>query len=351
MVLTISSDSSGLGVTKLPYCIETRNLTKSYPVITGYSGLFMHPFRKKEITAIRNVNIQIKKGELFGLLGSNGAGKTTLIKILCTLVLPTSGSAFVNGLEVTKDEKKIRRIIGYVVSDERSFYWRLTGRQNLTFFAKLNNIHRHEAQTRIENLLSFMELARDADRMFKDYSTGMRQKLAIARGLLTAPDIIFMDEPTNGLDPVSAQRLRKLIREKLVEEEKKTVIFATHNLHEAEELCNRIAIIHKGEVKIAGIVDEIKREFDSEKRYVIELKCPETLLLDRIHHIAPVKKVAAIQDGHSGDIVQIEIKTSDSNGDIFQIVKEIVNMGGKICSFYEKEISLGELFSKVVERK
>lgn len=313
----------------------------------------MHPFRKKETTAIRNVNIQIKKGELFGLLGSNGAGKTTLIKILCTLVLPSAGSAFVNGLEVTRDEKKIRKIIGYVVSNERSFYWRLTGRQNLTFFAKLNNIPRHEARVRIEHLLSFMELTRDANRMFKDYSTGMRQKLAIARGLLTDPEIIFMDEPTNGLDPVSAQKLRKLVKEKFVEEEKKTVIFATHNLHEAEELCDRIAIIHNGEVKVAGIVGDIKREFNSEKGYVIELKRPETDLLERIYRIAHVKKVVKTKDGSLPDTIQIEIKTETREGheDVFQIIKEIVDMGGKICSFYEKEISLREMFSRVVEKR
>lgn len=206
---------------------------------------------------------------------------------------------------------------------------------------------------RIEHLLSFMELTRDANRMFKDYSTGMRQKLAIARGLLTDPEIIFMDEPTNGLDPVSAQKLRKLVKEKFVEEEKKTVIFATHNLHEAEELCDRIAIIHNGEVKVAGIVGDIKREFNSEKGYVIELKRPETDLLERIYRIAHVKKVVKTKDGSLPDTIQIEIKTETREGheDVFQIIKEIVDMGGKICSFYKKEISLREMFSRVVEKK
>lgn len=263
------------------YCIETDNLTKKYPVIKGYGGLLLHPFRKKEIVAVNKVNIQIKKGELFGLLGSNGAGKTTLIKILCTLVLPTSGRAFVNGMKVTKDGKRIRKIIGYVVGDERSFYWRLTGRQNLKFFAKLNNIAHREAGLRIEKLLSDTELTRDADKMVKDYSTGMRKKLAIARGLLTNPEIIFMDEPTNGLDPISAQKVRRLIREKFVGEEKKTVVFATHNLHEAEELCDRIAIIHGGEEQISGTVEEIKRKFNSDKKYIIELRRPEASILKK----------------------------------------------------------------------
>ncbi len=335
----------------MSYCIETYNLTKRFPVIKGYRDLLLHPFRKKEITALSNVNIQMKRGELFGLLGPNGAGKTTLIKILCTLVLPTSGRAFVGGLDVAKDGRKIRRTIGYVVGDERSFYWRLTGKQNLRFFAKLNNISNREANLRIERLLDFMELTRDADRMFKDYSSGMRQKLAIARGLLTDPEIIFMDEPTRSLDPPTAQNLRKLIREKLVEEEKRTVVFATHNLQEAEELCDQIAIINKGEVKISGTVGEIKREMSSDKRYVIRLKGPENGLLERIYNIIPVKKVTPIPDSSlsKSNNIQIEVEAIDGDGSISQVVKEIVDMGGKIYSFYEKEVSLGEFFSKVVD--
>ncbi len=333
----------------MSYCIETHNLTKRFPVIKGYRDLLLHPFRKNEITALEDVNIQIKKGELFGLLGPNGAGKTTLLKILCTLVLPTSGSAFVNGLDVTRNGKKIRRIISYVVSDERSFYWRLTGRQNLKFFAKLNNISNREAMPNIERLLEFMELTRDADRMFKDYSTGMRQKLAISRGLLTDPEVIFMDEPTRSLDPLTNQNLRKLIKEKIVGAEKKTVVFATHNLQEAEELCDRIAIIHKGELKVAGEVREIKKEFNSAKRYVIKLKNPGNGLLKKIYNIPSIKEITPIWNVPLPNSVQIEIETSDGDGKISRVIKEIVDMEGEICSFYEKEISMEELFSKIID--
>ena len=333
----------------MSYCIETYNLIKRFPVIKGYRDLLLHPFKKREITALSNVNIQITKGELFGLLGPNGAGKTTLIKILCTLLLPTSGRACVNGLDVTKDGKKIRRTIGYVVSDERSFYWRLTGRQNLKFFAKLNNIPNREAELRIERLLNFMELTRDADRMFKDYPTGMRQKLAIARGLLTDPEIIFMDEPTRSLDPPTAQNLRKLIKEKIVGEEKKTVVIATHNLQEAEDLCDRIAIIYKGEVKDTGIMEETKREMSSNKRYVIRLKNPENGLLERICNMTSIKEFTPISNSSLPNGIQIEIEAIDGDGNISQLIKEIVDIGGKIYSFNEKEISLGDLFLKVVD--
>ncbi|HHT9138937.1 MAG TPA: ABC transporter ATP-binding protein [Candidatus Wunengus sp. YC60] len=254
----------------MPYCIETHTLTKRYPIIKGYGSLFLHPFKRREFTALNNVTISIEKGVFFGLLGQNGAGKTTLIKIFCTLVLPTTGKAVVNGFDVSKDGGKIRRLIGCIAGDDRSFYWRLTGRQNLRFFARLNNLTGREAETRINSLLEILEFAPDADRMFKDYSTGMRRKVAIARGLLTNPEIIFMDEPTSGIDPVTARKLRRFIREKLVLEEKRTVIFATHNLHEAEELCDRVAILHKGEIKVTGTISELKKEFASGKRYIVK---------------------------------------------------------------------------------
>lgn len=333
---------------KLPYSIETYNLTKRYPVTRGYKDLLFRPFEKKEVTALNNINIQIKKGELVGLLGPNGAGKTTLIKILCTLVLPSSGKVFINGFEVEKDEGKIKKIIGLCVDDERSFYWRLTGRQNLKFFAKLNNISGKESEDRIKHLLEFVDLTHEADRMFKDYSTGMRQKLAIARGLLTDPEIIFMDEPTNGLDPITAQKVIKFIREKLVEEEKKTVVFASHNLHEVEILCNRIIVIDKGMVKITGGIGEIKRTFCSDKKYRIDLKGTQNGLLEKIQNIPVIHKITTISDNNTTDSIQIEIEMKPGVGDISQVVGEIITMGGKICSLYEKETSLRELFARII---
>ncbi len=168
---------------KMTYCIETEDLSHRFSVIKSYRDLLLHPFAKKEITALREITVGVRKGELFALLGPNGAGKTTLIKILSTLILPSSGKAFVNGLDVTKHDREVRKKIGYVVADERSFYWRLTGRQNLRFFAALNNLAPGDTAGRIRSLFGLVGLEQDADRMFKDYSSGMRQKLAIARGL------------------------------------------------------------------------------------------------------------------------------------------------------------------------
>ncbi len=235
------------------YSIEIHNLSKNFPLLKTYSDIVLHPFTKRETVVLRNINLKVKQGELFGLLGTNGAGKTTLLKILCTLVLPSSGYALVQGLDVTQQAKHVKRLIGYVISDERSFYWRLTGKQNLLFFARLNNV----SPEKISYLLESVGLSeREAAKWFKDYSTGMRKKLAIARGLLTDPEILIMDEPANGLDPLAAMRLQSLIREQLVEKQHKTVIMATHDLQQVEAICDRIAILDKGEVKTCGKVGD-----------------------------------------------------------------------------------------------
>ena len=331
--------------------IEAVNLTKKFPITKSYRDIILNPFRKNVVTALRQVNISIKKGELFALLGSNGAGKTTLIKVFCTLVLPTSGKAFVNGLDVTTSGKDIRKKIGYVLSDERSFYWRLTGRQNLKFFAILNNIPKCEIERCTQKVLHCVGLSQHTNQRFKDYSTGMRKKLAIARGLIVNPEILFMDEPTSGLDPLIAENIRNLIKKKLVEEEKKTVILTTHNLKEAEELCDRLAVIDKGEIKAVGTVEELKRQVGSYKRYVVRLKSLHHGILKKIERMNNVKQVVAASNGSPSTVPQIEIEISNDNGTGPHLIREIMSAGGDICSFYEKQLSLEELYPKILDFK
>jgi len=331
----------------VPSAIETYNLTKRFPVIKRYRDLLVHPFRRKEITALHNVNLKVEQGELFALIGPNGAGKTTLIKTLCTLILPTSGEAFINGLEVARHGNKIRKLIGYVVDDERSFYWRLSGKQNLYFFAKLNNMNSKEAEEKIKRLLHFMELTADADRLFKDYSTGMRQKLAIARGLLTDPEIIFMDEPTNGLDPLTAQNLKTLVKNTLVKADGKTVILATHNLQDVEDLCDRIAFINKGEIQFSGTMENIRMKFKQDKVYVMKLKGHNEELLTRIQNMSLIKGFNL--SNSRADCIEIEVEVTDGSNNVTRVVKEIIDQGGEFLSLYEKDSSLKDLFSRIID--
>ena len=240
------------------YSIETQDLTKKFFKQKGITDLFLHPLQREAFTSLDSVSIRVKEGEVFGIIGPNGAGKTTLIKILCTLIIPTSGKAYVNGYNVMDESAQVRRSLGFVTTDERSFYWRLTARQNLLFFASLHNLHGQKAQERVGELLETVRLSGRADELFMGYSAGMKQKLAIARGLLNDPRVLFMDEPTRSLDPGAAQNLRDFIKEYIVNEQGKTVFLCTHNLDEAEQLCHRVAIFDEGKIKVAASPQELK---------------------------------------------------------------------------------------------
>lgn len=233
----------------MEYAIKTEYLTKEFVNAKSWSNLLSKPFQKEKILlAVNNVSLEVKKGEIFCLLGKNGAGKTTLIKLLCTLILPTRGNAYVNGYNIAKDDKKVRSTIGLVTGEERSFYWRLTGRQNLSFFASLYDLSRDSADNRIEALSKLLKIDY-MDKKVGAYSQGMRQRLAIVRCLINDPEVIFMDEPTKSLDPVASQEIRVFIKETLICQQRKTVFFSTHDLIEAKFLASRLAVMEKGEIK------------------------------------------------------------------------------------------------------
>ena len=329
----------------MAYIIETFNLTKKFVHVKGFTELLLHPFRKREVIAFKDVSIKVKEGEIFGILGPNGAGKTTLIKVLCTLILPTSGKAFVDGHDIVKEEKEVKASIGLITGEERSFYWRLTGRQNLKFFAYLYNLSPSEAQKRIDEVLEFVGLKEKADDKFYSYSAGMKQRLAIARGLLNDPKILFMDEPTKNLDPIAAQNLRDFIK-KIVKEQGKTVFLSTHNLTEAEQLCDRIAFINK-QIKAYGTISELKKMIEDAGRgeiYVIEVKGIDRKTISRLKNL---DNIVDFSYYFQSDSALIEIHLIDREI-LPYIIEVIVKAGGKVYSCKRKEIVIDEIF-KIIE--
>jgi ABC-2 type transport system ATP-binding protein len=242
---------------KSPPIISVRGLHKQYPVIKGFRELILNPFSRKKVVALEGVNLDVSGGSCFCLLGPNGAGKTTLIKVLSTLVLPDRGDAYVDGCHVEREADKVKRSIGYAIGDERSFYWRLSGRQNLEFFASLNNIPPNRLKSRIEEMLCLTNLAAVADLRFNTYSTGMRQMLSFARALLTDARVLFVDEPTRSLDPVAAHKIRTFLRRELVDRQKRTVFWATHNLAEAAGFAHELAVIDQGKIKLSGSLADL----------------------------------------------------------------------------------------------
>jgi len=239
--------------------IVVRNLRKTFPAESRLGPFSWHPFRAKGGSALRGIDLEVLTGEVLGVIGPNGAGKTTLLEILSTLLLPTSGEAWVCGHEVVTESAQVRTVLGYCPSASQSFYPRLTGMRNLEFFALLNEISPREARVRIEALLELVGLDGARHAPFHYYSEGMKQRLSLARSLLTDPSVLLLDEPTRSLDPLSQLEIRRLLRTTLVEKLGKTVLLVTHSLAEAEEVCDRLAIMHRGTIVAVGTPEEMRR--------------------------------------------------------------------------------------------
>lgn len=240
----------------MPPVIQLKNISKSYTERTWKSVLFR---KTRRVQALHDISLSVQKGEVVGLLGPNGAGKTTLIKILATLVAPDSGSGSISGLDLQKQAHLVRHQIGLVSTNDRTFYWRLSGRDNLSFFASLYNLYGAYKIQRINEVLDLVGILDKADFRFMSYSAGQRQRLAIARALLSSPDVLFLDEATSSLDPIAARKLIQFTGTILAKEQKKTIIWCTHNLNEADEICDQVVILHNGRIIQSGTPAAMKQ--------------------------------------------------------------------------------------------
>ena len=243
--------SAQSGVPGSEYAIEAQDLHRTYSLRSGW----LRP-KRSEVTAVRGVSFQVRPGELFGLLGPNGAGKSTTIKMLNTLLLPSSGSARIHGYDVADAPAEVRRRIGYVFGGDRGLYDRLSALDNLRYFAELYGVEPREQRTRIAELLDLVDLTGRERERVEGYSRGMRQRLHIARGLLHKPSVLFLDEPSIGVDPVAARDLRNTVAD--LRSMGTTVLLTTHYMAEADELCDRIAVIAAGTIRALGTPEELK---------------------------------------------------------------------------------------------
>lgn len=240
------------------FVIETENLSKTFYKSKNLIQLYSKPFGTcQSIVAVDGVSLRIRPGEILAVVGPNESGKTTLVKMLSCLILPTKGTARINGYGIVNDEMKVKSSIGVIPCDERSFYWRLTGRENLAFFAALHGLDRQESRNRIMALSKTLGID-ELDNRFQEYSSGMKQKFAVARSLLNDPPVLLMDEPTRNLDPCAAEDIRYFIKKEISERDDKAALLVTHDLDEAVLLGRRIAIMHKGKIKACGTEEELK---------------------------------------------------------------------------------------------
>jgi ABC-2 type transport system ATP-binding protein len=229
-----------------------------FPVAKRYRELLLHPFRPRHVvTALTSVNLEVKKGDRIALLGPNGAGKTTLLKLIGGLLLPTQGEMVVNGYDTLRHNSAARKSVGFVLNEERSFFWRLNAKQNLEFFAALDNLSGTALQQRIRELIHFVGLDSHLEKTVDTYSSGMKQRLALARGLIAEPEVLILDEPTRALDPVACEDLNDLIIERLHKGSRKTLLIATHRLEEAMRLCDKVLIINGGKIMAFNRLSEL----------------------------------------------------------------------------------------------
>ncbi len=295
------------------------------------------------ITALDKIDMEVDEGEIFGLLGPNGAGKTTLIKILCTLLSPTQGKAYVHGYDVEKEYGKIRGMINVVSGGESSGYGMLTVRENLWFFSQLYGFDGRETERRIDMLVKSLSMGDFADVRLNKLSTGMFQKFHLARGLINDPKVLFLDEPTLGLDVAAAREIRKFVRQWINEDSSRTILLTTHYMAEAEELCDRIAIIHKGRIIALGSPRELVERANPEK--IFEVECKYGGDLESILRSITGVKVSLRHDPETG-FSKIRLVLVDA--DIDEVIKDLVSKGVSVLSLKRTVPTLEDIFLTMV---
>ena len=272
--------------------VETKDLVKVFERgrRTIWQRIRREPDKRDRFRAVDGIDLVVEPGEIFGLLGPNGAGKTTTMKMLATLLIPTSGTIRVLGVDPLTRPREVRARLGAMLSGERSLYWKLTGRENLEYFAALYHVPPGETKARIANVLAAVKLADRADDYVERYSTGMRQRLALARALLPNPPLVVLDEPTVGLDPQASRDLRDRVRE--LKAQGRTVLLTTHYMEEADQLCDRVAIIDHGRIVALDTPAALKRTIRAEEVVHLEIALDgdERPVIDRLARSATVAR-------------------------------------------------------------
>ena len=329
---------------KRSLAIETQALSRSYKI--------RGPKKKgdqKTLVALEGVNLEVERGELFGLLGPNGAGKTTLIKILATLLLPSSGTALVDGMDVTTQTTDVRRNISMVSGGETSGYGLLTVEENLWMFARFYGLDNKVAKERIDVMMKVMGIDDRRRAKIGDLSTGLRQKMNFIRGFVSDPNVVFLDEPTLGLDVQAARDVRAFVRQWMHDHPDRTVLLTTHYMAEADELCDRLAIIDKGKVLVCDTPENLKRSLQTEAIFNLKIAPlgPRPKNGDMIESVPGVRGVhAADVNGHTE--LSLTLRGEDA---LPNVLAHLTQRGSSLLALEKREPSLEDVFMKLVGRR
>jgi ABC-2 type transport system ATP-binding protein len=325
-----------LTVSSEPLAIDVRGIRRVYNV------------KPKPVVALQGVDLEVAPGEFFGLLGPNGAGKTTLIKILTTLLLPSSGTASIFGFDVERQTKQIRRIMNMVAGGEQSGYGILTVREQLWMFSQFYGLPSKDGWRRVDELIEAVGLDEQKEQRVSTLSTGQRQKMNFARGLLNDPWIFFLDEPTLGLDVSAARSVRELVLAWKATVPGRTVLLTTHYMAEADELCDRIAIVDRGRILALGTPDELKRRVQRESVFRLELDRLDggPAALKRLPGVVSAAAASVQRERRTVEVNLVLVDDAALGG----VVGALSGIGAHILALRKSEPSLEDVFVELVGR-
>ena len=327
--------------------VRISGLSKRFAVRRGWAATVLHPRRVRHTQVLRDVSFHVAPGELFGLLGPNGAGKTTLFKILSTLVTPDSGTARIAGHDLLREPARVREVLTPVIADERSLNWRVPARENLRIYGALQGLRRGQLAERIERVLASVGLEQAGGTMVGQFSSGMKQRLLVARALMHRPRVLLLDEPTRSLDPMSARDFRALLREEVIGRQRCTVLLATHNPEEALALCDRVAILDHGRLVTVESPGALSDGLIGD-RYRIWTRTPDHHAFAALVREGRVVSLATVSEGAAGAV--LEVCVAARADDVAGILTTLVMSGAHISRFEQSPCSLAELIERAIVR-
>ncbi|MBC5825231.1 MAG: ABC transporter ATP-binding protein [Candidatus Eremiobacteraeota bacterium] len=330
--------------------ISVEHLEKSFPISYRISAWIKHRGAPPRRTVLHDICLSVRRGELFGLLGPNGAGKTTLLKVLATLAIPDRGAIVVDGIDAATDALGVKARIGLCTSEERSFYFRLSARENLTFFGAMVGLHGKPLERRIKEVVEVVDLEADLDRRFDGYSSGMRQRLTLARALLSDPEILFLDEPTRAVDPIHAESLRTLIKQELVQRRGKTVVLATNLLDEAWNLCDTVAVLRAGRIAAIGPPKSLDARFMGMRllRYQITVDRIDDAIMARTRAIAGLARLDAAP---CADGFVLDVEVEQSGPALTELLRAVSANGVTVRNLVSQEARPLEVFTDLTREQ